>query len=222
MQGKGSYSITRLTPESLATATKLLAKRDRGLDSIYKMHGVPPMWARRPGFATLLRIVLEQQVSLVSARSMFGRLKSNINPFTPRAFVEAGEPYLRSLGVTRQKAHYCVQVANVFTNGQLKDLGRMTDEAAHAALLQIKGVGPWTANIYLLMALRRPDIWPDGDVALASAVGKLRNMHSRPSFTELTQIANAWRPYRSVAARMLWQYYLSERSATRFESSPHR
>src|SRR5207244_5951246 len=159
MQGKGSYSITRLTPESLATATKLLAKRDRGLDSIYKMHGVPPMWARRPGFATLLRIVLEQQVSLVSARSMFGRLKSNINPFTPRAFVEASEPYLRSLGVTRQKAHYCVQVANVFTNGEFKDRCRMTDEAAYAALLQIKGVGPWAANIYLLIALRRPDIW---------------------------------------------------------------
>src|ERR1044071_4458695 len=94
MQGKSSNSITRLSPESLATATKLLAKRDRALGSIYRLHGVPPMWARRPGFATLLRIVLEQQGSLVSARSMFGRLKSNITPFTPQAFIEAGEPYL--------------------------------------------------------------------------------------------------------------------------------
>src|SRR5213594_2423626 len=209
MQEKTSNPITRLTPESLATATKLLAKRDRALGSIYRIHGVPPMWARRPGFATLLRIVLEQQVSLGSARSMFGRLKSNLNPFTPQAFIEAGEPYLRSLGVTRQKAHYCVQVANVFTNGQLKDLGRRTDEAAHAALLQIKGVGPWTANIYLLMALRRPDIWPDGDVALASAAMKLHKLENRPSFVELARIAEVWRPYRSVAARMLWQYYLA-------------
>jgi DNA-3-methyladenine glycosylase II len=87
----------------------------------------------------------------------------------------------------------------------------MNDEDAHATLLSIKGVGPWTANIYLLMALRRPDIWPDGDVALATAVGKLRKMNPRPAFSELAQIAESWRPYRSVAARMLWQYYLAER-----------
>ena len=90
----------------------------------------------------------------------------------------------------------------------------MTDENAHAALLNIKGVGPWTANIYLLMALRRPDIWPYGDVALATAVSRLRKMNTRPSFIELAQIAEAWRPYRSVAARMLWQYYLAERTAS--------
>ena len=171
------------------------------------------MWARRPGFPTLLRIVFEQQVSLVSARAMFARLKSNIEPFTPEAFIESGEPYLRSLGVTRQKAHYCVQVAEAFTNGHLDKLGRLNDEEAHATLVRIKGVGPWTANIYLLMALRRPDIWPDGDVALATAVGKLRKIKTRPSFAKLAKIAEAWRPYRSVAARMLWQYYLAERNA---------
>jgi DNA-3-methyladenine glycosylase II len=172
------------------------------------------MWARRPGFPTLLRIVLEQQVSLISARAMFARLKSNVEPFTALGFIEAGEACLRSLGVTRQKAHYCVQVAEAFTNGHLNELGRMNDEDAHATLLSIKGVGPWTANIYLLMALRRPDIWPDGDVALATAVGRLRKMKMRPAFTELAQIAESWRPYRSVAARMLWQYYLATRDRT--------
>ena len=100
---------------------------------------------------------------------MFERLKSNIEPFTPEAFIESDEAFLRSLGVTRQKAHYCVQVAQAFVDGRLNGIGRMTDENAHAALLNIKGVGPWTANIYLLMALRRPDIWPDGDVALEHA-----------------------------------------------------
>ena len=203
----------RLTSESLAAAANALATRDRHLASIYNVHGVPPMWGRQPGFVTLLRIVLEQQVSLVSARSMFERLKSNIEPFTPEAFIESGEAFLRSLGVTRQKAHYCVQVAQAFVDGRLNGIGRMTDENAHAALLNIKGVGPWTANIYLLMALRRPDIWPDGDVALATAVSSLCKMNPRPSFIELAQIAEAWRPYRSVAARMLWQYYLAERSA---------
>jgi len=94
----------------------------------------------------------------------------------------------------------------------------MNDEDAQAALLRIKGIGPWTANIYLLMALRRPDIWPDGDIALTSAVGNLRKMDSRPTFPELAKIAEAWRPYRSVAARMLWQYYLAERKSLKFES----
>jgi len=170
------------------------------------------MWGRRTGFATLMRIVLEQQVSLASGRAMFERLKTNVEPFNPAGFIECGEPYLRSLGVTRQKAHYCVQVAEAFTNGQLDQLGRLSDEEAHAALLRIKGVGPWTANIYLLMALRRPDIWPDGDIALATAVAKIRKMKSRPTFIELAKIARRWRPYRSVAARMLWQYYLAERN----------
>jgi DNA-3-methyladenine glycosylase II len=202
----------RLTTESLAAAAKTLAVRDRHLNSIYKIHGAPPMWTRRPGFSTLLRIVLEQQVSLVSARAMFERLKTNIEPFSAGGFIDAGEPRLRSLGVTRQKAHYCVQVAHAFTNGHLDRIGQMSDEDAHAALLSIKGVGPWTANIYLLMALRRRDIWPDGDIALASAVGRIRKMKARPSFPQLTEIAERWRPYRSVAARMLWQYYLAEKS----------
>jgi DNA-3-methyladenine glycosylase II len=200
-----------LTNESLAAAAATLATRDRHLAVIYKAHGVPPMWGRRPGFPTLLRIVLEQQVSLISARAMFERLKSNFVPFTPERFIESGEAYLRSLGLTRQKAGYCVQVAHAFTNGHLKSIGRMSDEEAHLTLLEIKGVGPWTANIYLLMALRRPDIWPDGDIALATAVTKLRKLNARLSFQNLEQMAEAWRPYRSVAARMLWQYYLAER-----------
>jgi DNA-3-methyladenine glycosylase II len=208
-----SNSATRLTREKLAAAAAELAARDPHLGSIYIVHGAPPMWGRRPGFETLLRIVLEQQVSLVSARSMFARLSNNVQPFTPEGFIAAGETRLRSLGVTRQKSHYCVQVAQAFTNGDLQHISRMSDEDAHATLMRIKGVGPWTANIYLLMALKRPDIWPDGDVALASAVGKIRRMKTRPSFIELAKIAHDWRPYRSVAARMLWQFYLAEQNA---------
>jgi DNA-3-methyladenine glycosylase II len=203
----------RLTPESLEAAAGALAEVDPQLAAIHRIHGTPPMWGRRPGFPTLLRIILEQQVSLVSARAMFARLKSNVEPFTAQLFIESGETYLRSLGVTRQKAHYCMQVAQAFTNGDLNQITRMNDEEAHARLLSIKGVGPWTANIYLLMALKRPDIWPDGDIALATALGRLRKMNTRPSFSELAKIAETWRPYRSVAARMLWQYYLAERDS---------
>ncbi len=208
-----------LTNDSLASAAAELATRDRYLASIYERLGTPPMWARRPGFATLLRIVLEQQVSLVSARAMFVRLKSNIDPLTPEQFIDCGEVYLRTLGMTRQKAHYAVQVAHAFANGNFKRLGRMSDEDAHAVLTSIKGVGPWTANIYLLMALRRPDIWPDGDIALSSAVMRLRRMKQRPSFVELARIAERWRPYRSVAARMLWQSYLARRDRDKGSAS---
>jgi DNA-3-methyladenine glycosylase II len=210
---------TRLTAASLEAAAKALAERDPHLAAIYQIHGTPPMWARPAGFATMLRIILEQQVSLTSARAMFERLKSNVEPFSALGFIEAGEAFLRSLGVTRQKAHYCVQVAQAFTNGDLNQIARLNDEDAHAALLLIKGVGPWTASIYLLMALRRPDIWPDGDIALASALGRLRKMNTRPSFPELAKIAEGWRPYRSVAARMLWQYYLAERDGTKRSAS---
>lgn len=177
------------------------------------------MWARQPGFPTLLRIVLEQQVSLISARAMFDRLKSNIDPFTAAGFINFGEANLRSMGVTRQKAHYCVQVAEAFTNGHLNDLSKLNDEDAHEKLLSIKGVGPWTANIYLLMALRRPDIWPDGDIALATAVGRLWKINPRPGFVELAKIAERWRPFRSVAARMLWQYYLAQRDRDKGSAS---
>lgn len=208
-----------LTNETLTAAARSLAARDIHLRSIHQRLGTPPMWGRQPGFSTLLRIVLEQQVSLISARAMFERLKSNIEPFTAEGFIQCGEAQLRSLGVTRQKAHYCVQVAHAFANGDLKRIARLTDEEAHTQLVRIKGVGPWTANIYLLMALRRPDIWPDGDIALATAFGKIRKMKTRPSFPELARIAERWRPYRSVAARMLWQFYLAERDGNKGSAS---
>jgi DNA-3-methyladenine glycosylase II len=201
--------VSTLDRKSLLQAASILAARDKELASIFTAYGPPPMWARKPGFETLVRIVLEQQVSLVSARSMFHRLNMNIEPFVPERFIELGEPYLRSLGVTRQKASYLVHLA--FAEKEISLLGKMSDEDAHAALLSIKGVGPWTANIYLLMALKRPDIWPSGDVALTSAVARLKELKARPNTVELARIAEAWRPFRSVAARMLWQYYLAER-----------
>jgi DNA-3-methyladenine glycosylase II len=201
-----------LTNQTLSAAAQTLAARDRHLRLIHQKHGPPPMWGRRPGFPTLLRILLEQQVSLISARAMFDRLKKNLDSLTPEVFIDRGEAYLRSLGMTRQKAHYAIQIAESCVRGDLKFIGRMTDEEAHATLTRIKGVGPWTANIYLLMALRRPDIWPDGDIALATSAMKVWQMEQRPSFIELAAMAERWRPYRSVAARMLWQYYLAEQN----------
>lgn len=198
-----------LTNEALAAAANYLAVRDRSLALILDAYGPPPMWGRRPGFTTLVRIIIEQQVSLVSARAMFERLRANIEPFTAERFIELGDPFLRSLGMTRQKSAYCLNLAQASVAGRLESLSRLSDDDAHAALLQIKGIGPWTAQVYLLMALRRPDIWPNGDVALAASVMRLNKLKARPSFPELAVMAEQWRPFRSVAARMLWQYYLA-------------
>jgi len=201
-------ALRLLTRATLPEATRYLARRDKDLAAIYKRFGVPPLWARRPGFDTLLQIILEQQVSLASARSIGNRLRQNIQPFTPERIIELGEDYLRTLGLTRQKAHYCVQLAEAFAEGRLEKIGRLPDEEVYARLVSIKGIGSWSANIYLLMALRRPDIWPDGDIALATAAMEVKEMPARPSFKDLNAMAEDWRPYRSVAARMLWHYYL--------------
>jgi DNA-3-methyladenine glycosylase II len=151
------------------------------------------MWGRRPGFETLLRIVLEQQVSLISARAMFARLKTNIQPFTHEGFIAAGEQSLRSLGVTRQKAHYCVQVAQAFTNGDLRRIGRMSDDEAHSNSSANQRRRPVDGEHLSADGFEAPDIWPDGDVALAAAVGKLHQMttdlrllNSRESLTLAT------------------------------------
>lgn len=200
-----------LTVPALAEAASILAARDQDLATILAKHGPPPMWGRSPGFVTLVRIILEQQVSLVSARSMFKRLTANITPFTPERFIELGDEYLRSLGVTRQKSAYFLSLAEATAAGELAALSRLPDDEARVALTRVKGIGSWTADIYLLMVLKRPDIWPNGDIALATAVMNLKQLGTRPTFPELALTAEAWRPFRSVAARMLWQYYLAGR-----------
>ncbi len=175
------------------------------------------MWARKPGFRTLIQIILEQQVSLASARATFRRLSRDIVPFTPKRFVDTGAAGLRSLGVTRQKAAYCVHLAEAVQGGRvdLEAVARMDDAGAASALTRLKGVGPWTAGIYLLMALRRPDVWPSGDIALVQAVTRVKRLRDPSSAERVAKIAESWRPLRSVAARMMWQHYLAVRSGRR-------
>ena len=203
-----------LTKADLKEGTQYLATRDNDLARLLKTNGVPPLWARKPSFATLIHIILEQQVSLASALAMYHRLVNNLDPFTPGRFLEMGSSYLRSLGVTRQKAAYCINVARAIHVNRLnlKAVSKMDDGAAASALIAIKGIGPWTAGIYLLMALRRPDIWPSGDIALAHAVRRVKRLQRHPSPSILSNVAEAWRPFRSVAARMLWHHYLSEKN----------
>jgi len=215
-------SLVPLTEESLARAAKLLARRDKDLASILKQYGPPPLWARKPGFATLVQIILEQQVSLASAAALFARLNKSIVPFRPAQMLLLGEPYLKSQGLTRQKAAYCLHLSRLLSEKHLKlsQLSACSDEDAKARLMEVKGIGSWSADIYLLMALRRPDMWPAGDLALAIAVQQLRRLKVRPDPNEMNEIGERWRPFRSVAARMLWQYYLAHRKEWRDSAPP--
>jgi len=205
-----------LTQKSLALAARELAARDEMLASIHATHGDPPLWRRATGFSTLAHIILEQQVSLKSAKAMLVRLEGAIQPFTPARFLELGDVYLRSLGVTRQKSAYLLHLSDSIVAGRLSftKLARMSDEDARVVLTRIKGIGSWSADVYLLMAMRRADVWPAGDLALAVAMKELKGLTHRPGPIELEKLAEQWRPHRAVAARMLWQYYLGKERFT--------
>ena len=173
---------SELTLVSLPRAARELARRDKDLASILERLGPPPLWARRPGFPTLVKIILEQQVSLASAASIFARLEKNVVPFQPARMIELGETHLKSQGLTRQKTAYCLHLAQSIHDKRLNLslLQRMGDEEARTMLMEVKGIGSWSADIYLLMALGRTDIWPATDLALATAARKLKLLKVRP------------------------------------------
>jgi len=202
-----------LTEITVARAARILVKRDSDLALILERHGPPPLWARPPGFATLIQIILEQQVSLASAAALFARLKRSVVPFRPARMLELGEAHLKASGLTRQKTSYCLHLSESLTEKrlQLSRLPLMNDADVRAALMQIKGLGNWSADVYLLMVLLRPDVFPARDLALVTAVTEVKQLPSRPNSNQLQAMAEEWRPYRSVAARMLWQSYLAKR-----------
>jgi DNA-3-methyladenine glycosylase II len=202
-----------LDAASLSTAVGVLAARDADLAAIVARHGQPPLWDRRPGFATLLHIVLEQQVSLASAQAAFDRLLVAADPLTPECFLELSDGDLLAIGFSRQKARYGRALATAVSAGtlDLATLGGLEDDAVHEALQAVPGVGPWTSTIYLLMVLGRPDLWPVGDIALAESVGEVKGLGRRPNAMEMGTLGEAWRPWRSVAARLFWHDYLARR-----------
>jgi DNA-3-methyladenine glycosylase II len=206
--------MPRLDRASLRAGVERLSRRDRRLRGLVSRYGPPPLWARPAGFPTLLRIILEQQVSLASAKALYTRLATNVPAVDPRSVLALGVPGLRTLGFTRQKASYCHGLAERVADGRLPlgRLGRVSDEEALGRLTEVPGIGPWSAGIYLLMALRRPDIWPPGDLALHKAMAPLDGGIT-PSTARAVEIAAEWRPLRAVAARILWHSYLSARTA---------
>jgi DNA-3-methyladenine glycosylase II len=203
-----------LTDTTLHCALADLTGRDPRLARIAAEYGPPPLWEREPGFPTLLRTILEQQVSLASARAAYEKLLAIAAPLTPERFLELDDPALKAAGFSRQKSLYGRELAAAIVAGRLDLEGLLTldDEDARRALTRVKGIGRWTADIYLLLALRRPDIWPAGDLALASAVRQAVGLAALPDPQQMEAIGAAWQPWRAVAARLLWHYYLSTRA----------
>jgi DNA-3-methyladenine glycosylase II len=202
-----------LDEAALARAVRMLARAEPRFAQIVKRHGSPPLWPREPGFETLALLMLEQQVSLAQARSMYERIANATGMVTPANVTALGEAGLRALGVTRQKSAYLAALADQLERKalDLDALAALPDVDAAAALDSLHGVGPWTAQCYLLFALRRSDVFPAADLALLEAVRQLWRLRARPSPEALARRARAWRPHRAVAARLLWHHYLSER-----------
>lgn len=200
-----------LSHNALQAGATALARIDAQLGEVVRRLGVPPMYGRRPGFATLVRIILEQQVSLAAARTMYRRLEAHAGGVSPKS-IEALQPGgLREFGLTRQKAAYCHGLAVRVLDGRLdlSVVARQDDAAGRAMLLNVPGLGPWSVDIYFLMALRRPDVWPQGDLALAIAMQEVFSLRRTPDREQQHAIAQRWAPWRSVAARILWMHYLA-------------
>ena len=201
-----------LTERSLRRAVRTLATNDPGLAASVERFGPPPLWGREPTFATLVHLILEQQVSLASALAAFERLRTATGDVTPVAFLTLDDATLREIGFSRQKAGYARDLAIALSDGfDLAALNAMTDDDVRRSLISLRGIGRWTADVYLTMCLLRPDVWPHGDQALATGAVELLGLPARPTFDELEALSARWRPFRAVAARIVWHHYLGVR-----------
>ena len=200
----------------MAAACKKLAIDDEHLAAIYKKYGAPPLWDRPPGFATLLQIILEQQVSLASAKACYDKLELCLGNVSPEDLLTLTDAELKTIGFSRQKTAYARHLSEsiIEKHIDLDELHNLPDAEVKTELIKLKGIGEWTSDIYLLMALLRPDVMPKGDIALHTAWHKISG-EPRPDSQNFVDMAVKWSPNRSTAARLLWHFYLEEKAAAR-------
>ena len=204
--------VRKLTQEIYREGLLFLRQADPDLNQVILQYGDPPVWGRQPGYATLVKIILEQQVSLASAQAAYDRLQAELGEITPQGFLTLSDERLKEIGFSRQKTRYGRILAGHVLEGalDLEGLQVLEDDEVRARLTAITGIGPWTADIYLLMALLRPDVWPQGDLALATAMQQVKGLPERPAYPQMHKIALAWKPWRALAARILWHHYLNQ------------
>ena len=183
------------------------------LARLHALTGDPPLRRRPTGFEGLARVVVGQQLSIASAEAIWGRLAAQVTPFHAANFLALSEEALRRAGLSRGKIATLRSLAEAIQQDRLDldALAEASEEAVHAALTPLKGIGPWTADIYILFSLARADAWSPGDLALQYAVMDALDLEERPGPVEMNAIAEAWRPWRGVAARLLWSAYALRR-----------
>jgi len=220
-------TVNFINKNNLKVLCRELSAADGDMNIIFQAFGVPPLWARPHGFSTLIHIILEQQVSLASAQSAFDKLQTVLGKITPEGVLSLTDAEMKAAYFSRQKTVYARELSTAVLEKRLifEELDVLSDGEIRSELVKIKGIGRWTADIYLLMACLRPDVMPKGDLALHTAWQKLENLERRPNAEEFQQIAERWKPLRSVAARLLWHFYLSSKIKTAFrdsENPPHQ
>ena len=203
--------IQQFDRSNYQTICDQLASSDPDLQKIIDTHGYPPFWSRPNSFESLVHIILEQQVSLASALSALNKLKERVQELTPARVLLLTDEEMRACYVSRQKTSYIRYLAEALLSGQLKleELPHLPDEAIRAQLVALKGIGNWTADVYLMFALQRADIFPIGDLAAVNALKRVKQLPIKASQEEMLKITEQWQPYRTLGAMLLWHYYLS-------------
>ncbi|HEY2583211.1 MAG TPA: DNA-3-methyladenine glycosylase 2 family protein [Mucilaginibacter sp.] len=203
--------INRFTQFTYYSICDKLAQNDADLQKIIKTHGCPPFWSRPNTFETLVHIILEQQVSLASALSALNKLKERLQELTPARLLLLTDEEMRACYVSRQKAGYLKYLAEALVSGQLNlaALEEMPDDMVRAKLIALKGIGNWTADVYLMFVLQHSDVFPIGDLAAVNALKRIKNLPAETTKEEVASIALKWQPYRTVATMLLWHFYLS-------------
>ncbi|MCG6192541.1 DNA-3-methyladenine glycosylase 2 family protein [Leptospira sp. FAT2] len=190
-----------------------LSKKDKELHSILVKYGYPPFWSRKPGFETLVHIILEQQVSLASAKAAMNKLKQKIGTVTPKKISLLSDMELKECYFSRQKMAYARHLAHAILSKRLalRKLTLKSDEEIRKELVSVKGIGNWTADVFLLMALHRSDIFPVGDLAMIQSLKKVKKLPVHVTQERILSLAETWRPFRSIAAMILWHSYIQEK-----------
>ncbi len=190
-----------------------LAKKDKDLKNIIHSYGYPPFWNRAASFETLVYIILEQQVSLSSARAAFFKLKEKVTDITPESLLQLNDAEMRACYFSRQKTIYARHLAQAMQSGQLDidSFVNLENDEIRAALTQVKGIGNWTVDVYLMMVMHRTNLFPLGDIALIRSIKETKALHAGITKEEIAEIVTHWQPYQTIAAYLLWHAYLSKR-----------
>ena len=207
------FMIPTFNEDNFHASCDTVAATDEDLRNIINKHGYPPFWSRTPTFATLIHIILEQQVSLASAKAAFLKLQEKVGHITPEKLLLLTDEELKACYFSRQKIIYARHLATALVDGNLtiEELETMQDDEIRTALKKLKGIGDWTVDVYLMMVLHRTDLFPPGDVALMTSIKEIKKLPKNTPRETLLSIAEQWKPYRTIAAYLVWHAYLEKR-----------